>query len=299
MKIRRLLSSGVPVAEPARESMIRLTKINVPKFNGDITNWPTFWEQFDVAINSKPKLTNSEKLAYLRQAVKDGPAKNTIEGLTGSGDNYPEAIACLRSRYDKPRLLHQAHVRAIVEFPSLKEGNAKELRRLHEVLSQHLRALKAMKHEPSGAFITSLIQLKLDQNTMFEWQKHSQGEKDVPHYDKLVQFLEMRAIAAESCTRETTRRPGSSKTMAYLTKEDNLSKKETSYSEASTTKTMSTTHGGISCPICKVSKHLLYYSPKFKALPIDRCLIVARESNACFNCPSTGHIQAQCLSIQQ
>ena len=105
LKIRRLLSSSVPGVEQTGET-IRIPKIDVPKFNSDITNWPTFWEQFDVAIHSKPKLTNSEKLAYLRQAVKDGPAKNTIKGLAGSGDNYLEAIACLQSRYDKPRLLH-------------------------------------------------------------------------------------------------------------------------------------------------------------------------------------------------
>ena len=43
LKIRKLLSSSipvasVPVAEPAGESMLRLPKIDVPKFNGDITN---------------------------------------------------------------------------------------------------------------------------------------------------------------------------------------------------------------------------------------------------------------------
>ena len=130
---------------------------------------------------------------------------------------------------------------------------------------------------------------------MFKWQKHSQGEKDVSQYDKLVESLEMRAIAAELCTRETTRCSGSSKTMVFLTKGDNLSKGGTSYSEASTNKMTSTTHGGISCPICKVNKHSLYYCPRFKALPTDRRLIVARKSNACFNCLSTVHIPVQCL----
>ena len=108
----------------------------------------------------------------------------------------------------------------------------------------------------------------------------------------------MRAVAAESCTRETTRHLGSSKAMAYVTKEDDLSKGEMSYSEDSTNKTMSTARGDISCPPCKVNKHPLHYCPKFKALPVDRHLIAARESSACFNCLSTGHIQAQCLSIQ-
>ena len=39
---------------------------------------------------------------------------------------------------------------------------------------QHLRALKGMGHEPSESFITSMLELKLDVDTMFEWQRHSQ-----------------------------------------------------------------------------------------------------------------------------
>ena len=66
--------------------------------------------------------------------------------------------------------MHQAQVRAIVEAASLKEGNAMGLRLLHDVVNQHLQALKAMDYDPSGPFINSVIELKLDQATMFEWQ---------------------------------------------------------------------------------------------------------------------------------
>ena len=61
----------------------------------------------------------------------------------------------------------------ILETPSLKDGRGRELHRLHDVVLQHLRALKAMEYEPSGPFITSALELKLDTNTMFEWQKHT------------------------------------------------------------------------------------------------------------------------------
>ena len=82
LKIRRLLSSSIPVAsipvaEPAGESMIRLPKIDVPKFNGNITNWPTFWEQFDVAINSKPKLTRQARTVSPKIPSKDWQGQTT------------------------------------------------------------------------------------------------------------------------------------------------------------------------------------------------------------------------------
>ena len=57
-----------------------------------------------------------------------------------------------QARYNRPRLIHQAHVRMIVEAPSLKDGHGKELRKLHYIIQQHLRALKAMGHELSSPF---------------------------------------------------------------------------------------------------------------------------------------------------
>ena len=117
-------------------------------------------------------------------------------------------MKCLESRYNRPRLIHKTRVRKICEVPPLKDGNGKELRRLHDVLQQHLRALKSMDHEPSGSFITSMIELKLDQSTMFEWQKFSQKSTDVPHYE-LLEFLNLRTQACKTCTPNTKRTPRS------------------------------------------------------------------------------------------
>ena len=50
----------------------------------------------------------------------------------------------------------------LVDTPPIHEGNGRELRRLHDIAQQHIRALKAMGQEPYPAFITSLIELKLD-----------------------------------------------------------------------------------------------------------------------------------------
>ena len=54
---------------------------NQLKFGGDILNWVTFWEQFEIAIHSNKKLHDVQKLAYLRDAVEAGPAKHVINGL--------------------------------------------------------------------------------------------------------------------------------------------------------------------------------------------------------------------------
>ena len=58
--------------------------------------------------------------------------------------------------YDRSRLIHQTHVKKVVEIVPLKEGSGKELRYLHDIAQQHLRALKAMGQELFGSFIIHL-----------------------------------------------------------------------------------------------------------------------------------------------
>ena len=65
----------------------------------------------------------------------------------------------------------------ILEVTSLKDGNSRELRRLHDMVQQHLRVLRAMDYEPSGPFITSVLELKLDTSTAFEWQSSAKRQR--------------------------------------------------------------------------------------------------------------------------
>ena len=66
--------------------------------------------------------------------------------------------------------------------------------------------LKSMGSDHSGDFITSMLELKPDANTMLEWQCHSQSSTEVPHYKHLLEFVDLRAQASESATSENTRK---------------------------------------------------------------------------------------------
>ena len=39
-----------------------------------------------------------------------GLASQVIEGLSHTGDQYLEAISCLKARFDQPRTVHEAYV---------------------------------------------------------------------------------------------------------------------------------------------------------------------------------------------
>lgn len=116
----------------------------------------------------------------------------------------------------------------------MKDGSGKELRRFHDTLQHHLRALKTVGYKPDAPFITSLVELKLDSATMFEWQKHSQDKmNDVPHYQDLLDFLDLRAQASETSLppKSGGRKPAhpSRNIPAFPTKVDPVNIHHTSY----------------------------------------------------------------------
>lgn len=99
-------STKATAACPAGDKTSKLPKVDVPTFNGDVLHWQPFWEQFETSVHNRTSLSNAEKLVYLQQAVRSGSAKTAIEGLSHSGDQYEEAVSCLKGRYNRPRLIH-------------------------------------------------------------------------------------------------------------------------------------------------------------------------------------------------
>ena len=144
-------------ARPSDHKGVKLPKLEVPTFYGNILNWRRFWEQFSVSVHGRSNLSDSES-----PACTQGSAKVVIESLSQSGENNKEAVECLQARYDRPHLIHRTHVKMIIDASPLRDSTGKELRKLHDVVQQHLRALKAMGYEPSSPFVTAVLELKLD-----------------------------------------------------------------------------------------------------------------------------------------
>jgi hypothetical protein len=250
LKLKELTYKITAATSEAVGSGVRLPKLETPKFDGNLLNWRVFWEQFKVSVHER-NIPDSEKLVYLQSALKDGTAKGVIEGLSRSGEFYCEAIESLHARYDRPRLLHQTHVRMIMDAPALRDGNGKEVRRLHDVVQQHLRALKALGNEPSGPFVTSMLELKLDTNTAFEWHKYSQDSEEVPHYSKLLEFLNLRAQASEAPNVENKR---NSRNDVYSSKKSN---NQGSGGQKSHFTSLASSVSDHTCVVCR-EKHPLY-----------------------------------------
>ena len=169
---------------------------------------------------------------------------------------------------------------------ALKDGSGRELRQLHDTINQHLRALRALDYESSGPFITSMLELRLDSTTMFEWQKYSHESPKIPHYTMLQEFLNLRAQASKSYAPEFVKKRQHD---SVPPKRYRMPRHVTSYAAAVDN----------SCVACKVTKHPLYVCPKFKSLPHEQMLATLKSNGLCINCLRPGHFDRRCASTQR
>ena len=107
------------------------------------------------------------------------------------------AVECLKKRYNKPPLLYQTHMIVITEVPGPTARNF--------IVSMtslaNICGVKKMGYDPSGAFVTLPIEMKLNWSMMLEWQKHTQENSDVPHYTDILEYIDLRARPSETVLR--------------------------------------------------------------------------------------------------
>ena len=85
LQIKRLLSDKASTASnTSSASGVKLPRIDVPTFDGNIVNWVILWEQFEAAIHRKHQLSNTDKLTYLRHALKKWNGKASHRGIVAS-----------------------------------------------------------------------------------------------------------------------------------------------------------------------------------------------------------------------
>ena len=93
-----------------REDEAAYPKISIPTFNGEVSKWTEFWNQYSETVHDVASLSDRRKIVYLQQALKDGKAAIMIEAMNKSGDQYEDAIEILKERFDRPREVISEHI---------------------------------------------------------------------------------------------------------------------------------------------------------------------------------------------
>ena len=119
---------------------VKVPKIIIKQFDGDLVNWTSFLECFEATVDSKKDLSNVEKFTYLKGFMKEDVLK-VIEGLTLTNDNYTQALELLKQRYSNTQLIISTHMNKLIKLEKIHVPNVKALRSLYNNIESNVRAL--------------------------------------------------------------------------------------------------------------------------------------------------------------
>ena len=122
-------------------SHVKLPKLSIKKFNGDLMKWVTFWDSFDSSIHSNPSLSIGDEFNYLNSFL-ELTAAESITGLTLTSANYEEAVAILKRRFGNTQLIMNKHMDTLLNLPAVNSHhNLRGLQQLYDAVEAHVRGL--------------------------------------------------------------------------------------------------------------------------------------------------------------
>ena len=147
-------------------TQVKLPKLDLRKFDGDISKWPSFWDAFESSVHSNTKLAPVDKFNYLNSLLVNS-ASEAISGLSLTAANYDEAVTILKRRFGNKQLIINRHMETLLNISSVKSGlNIQALRQLHDLIESQVRSLKSLGVSSSsyGSLLSSVVMSKLPQD---------------------------------------------------------------------------------------------------------------------------------------
>jgi len=98
-----------------KKRQYKLPKTELKKFSGNVMEWLNWWSQFS-KIHEDKDLHDSDKFQYLAQAMQEGSkAAELIKVYPQSPASYPRAVAALKDRFGKEKILKRGYVRELLK----------------------------------------------------------------------------------------------------------------------------------------------------------------------------------------
>ena len=279
---------------------VKLPKIELKKFHGDILKWTEFWDAFESTVHKNKGLSNVDKFNYLRSQLH-GQASEVLSGLELTNDSYEVAIELLKERYGRKQFMIDAHYAKLANMspPTYK---ATSLRTFYDTTEKHLRCLRTLGEDDNQMQVLSLMKSKLPRSLIvkLEEQKPDDEEWTVKKFRKLLNKhincqeagdlqMKLHNTRDENAIRpQSGNRPSPGGTNNFSTSEGLLSNEGTKR-----------TKYGRKCIFCK-GEHWSDECQQYTDIPSrkkqlkNRCLRCLKEDHKIKDCKVTGKLCVHC-----
>lgn len=129
------------ISTTATKTQVRLPKVDLLKYDGDINKWPNFKDLFTELVHNNETISAVQKLMFFKSTL-NSHALNMIPAIPVIGKNYHAAWQLLIDRYDSLHMLVSSYFKVICEETVIKKGSSDELKKIISELNQNIRALQ-------------------------------------------------------------------------------------------------------------------------------------------------------------
>lgn len=123
-------------------SQVRLPKLNLPTFDGNILCWQEFWDVFNSSVHEQ-EIPNVTKFSYLKSTLR-GTAANAIHGISITNDNYKTAIELLKERFGKSEVIIETLYSQLQHMP-VATNRISDIKSTYENIEKILRQLESQR----------------------------------------------------------------------------------------------------------------------------------------------------------
>ena len=132
-------------------------------FEGDPLDWAVFWERFQSTMDKEVGLSDSDKLTYLRSAMKCKSGEDILNMAIGAGEDYPTIITSLQKAFEQRCMVFREHLQGICR-QRFKDASYKELNEGMAKLVKHMHGLVQSGHFSAMYIMTAIMELGLSES---------------------------------------------------------------------------------------------------------------------------------------
>ena len=300
MRATKMMAARVPARAPSEQDSVsvvsaaveaKLPKLELPTFSGDVTEWTSFWDQFQAVVHAS-ELPDITKFSYLRSLLK-GEANAAVQGLSLTAAHYRIACDLLRDRFGRPERIVFSHIQELLNITVPKYPNVSVLWKLYDDLQAHIRSLAAMgiTGEQYGVVLTPLILSRLPPDLRMEWAR--EGEQHESDLTFLLDFLHRevgRRERSQTFSKDSSAAPGDK----TLMEKRGAPRVPTAAALHASVDSVSASQ----CAACGRDGHPLSRCYDITRAPVGDRKPILRGIGACYKCLSTDkeHVYRSCFA---
>ncbi|KRX51084.1 hypothetical protein T05_7834 [Trichinella murrelli] len=298
LSLRAHVVSSITAKEPMDSvghegRKVRLPRFEPSKFDGDVTRFREFWDQFEASVHHQTDFSDATKMAYLRGCLND-VALDALQALSAANQGYEIAVQRLKGRFDRPQVAVRQHI--LRSFYTLSKRS--DLSAICDECHRGMYSLTALgKDSRNGGLsaaevMIAVVRARLPNSVRVQWDKLAMENgslvADLPGF---LRFLQEQVKLAD-----TTR--GVRELRLEEKQSENASEKqENSAKGRETQKTVAFLHSAVEavCGFCQ-KQHTIEECASMKQASHQKQREMATRYQLCFYCLKPGHVSSACKS---